>query len=447
MLDLPKEFLSRMENMLGDGYDGFIKSYAKESLRSLRINTLKTDGEAVKKAFSLTPVDWRKDGYYYDEEQRPGKSVMHEFGAFYIQEASAMAVVENLDVKEGDIVLDLCAAPGGKSTQIACALNSTGLLISNEIISSRAKILSQNVERCGVRNCVVINESPKTLSQRFCGIFDKILVDAPCSGEGMFRKNPSAIEEWSIDNVRLCKERQLDILDDAVKMLKSGGRIVYSTCTFSKQENEEVIDEFLSKYPQFEVAPAKYQFCNGFAIDGGLHNDSLALTQRIFPHEFNGEGHFFAVLQDVSEECKIKYSVQRTKISQSQIKIFNDWQKENLNTEFVANLAFGNSLYSIPDCVPSLDKLKVERAGLHLGSIIKDRFEPSHSLALALKPQQAKRTIQLNEKDALKFIGGEALPFDGEKGWTLAVYEGLTAGWCKCDGNYAKNHYPKGLRK
>lgn len=447
MLDLPKEFSARMKRMLGDEFEEFFKSFDNDKFQALRINTLKSDGEVVKREFLLRPVEWCGQGYYFNGYERPGKNVLHEGGAYYIQEPSAMAVAENLDVKEGETVLDLCAAPGGKSTQIACLLGGKGLLVANEIIPSRAKILSQNIERFGVKNCVVLNESPKSLAQRFVGIFDKILVDAPCSGEGMFRKNPLAIEEWSEDNVRLCKARQLDILDEAVKMLKSGGRIVYSTCTFSKDENEEVIDEFLSKYPDFDVIPSKYEFCKGFSIDGGKRNEQLALTNRIFPHKFDGEGHFFAILQRNGKCEEVKYSLQPSKISQSQVKSFNDWKRENLLTDVVVDLAFGDNLYSMPKGTPRLDRLKVERAGLHLGAVVRNRFEPSHSLALALKPTEAKRIINLSQEEAIKYIEGQTLPCDGEKGWALAVYEGITLGWCKCDGTYAKNHYPKGLRK
>ena len=447
MLDLPKEFSARMKDMLKDEFDDFIASFDKDKFQALRINTLKTDGEAVKKAFSLRLVDWCEQGYYFDGEQRPGKSVLHEGGAYYIQEPSAMSVAENLDIQDGDIVLDLCAAPGGKSTQIACALNSSGLLVSNEIIPSRAKILSQNIERLGIKNCIVLNESPASLAERFIGIFDKVLVDAPCSGEGMFRKNSLAIDEWSEDNVRLCKARQLDILDSAVKMLRSGGRIVYSTCTFSMQENEEVIDEFLDKYPEFEVVPSKYNFCKGYAIENGKHNAMLRLTNRIFPHKFDGEGHFFAILQHKGENENVRYSLQQPKISQSQVKIFGEWQKENLNTDLTANLAFGDNLYAMTNKTPRLDRLKVERVGLHLGIVVKNRFEPSHSLALALKPCEAKRVLDLSEEEAIKYIGGQTLTCEKEKGWTLAVYNGISLGWCKSDGTYAKNHYPKGLRR
>ncbi|MDE6189256.1 MAG: RsmF rRNA methyltransferase first C-terminal domain-containing protein, partial [Clostridia bacterium] len=372
---------------------------------------------------------------------------LHEGGAYYIQEPSAMAVVENLKIEEGDMVLDLCAAPGGKSTQIAAKLNSTGLLIANEIIPSRAKILSQNIERMGVKNCIVLNESPKSLADRFCGIFDKILVDAPCSGEGMFRKNPSAIDEWSEDNVAACKQRQLDILEQAATMLKSGGRMVYSTCTFSLEENEEVIDEFLSRHEDFEVAPPVFEFCKGFPIKGGTRNEELALTNRIFPHKFVGEGHYFAVLQRKGSLEKKSYSRQSPKISPAQVKIFDDWQRQNLNIQFAANLSFGDNLYAMPEGTPKLNGLKVERAGLHLGLILKNRFEPSHSLALALNTSQAKRSLNLTQEEAVKYIGGQTLEREGEKGWSLAAYDGITLGWCKLDGIYAKNHYPKGLRR
>ena len=447
MIELPQEFLARMKDMLGDKFDDFLSSYEKDKISALRINTLKTDGEAVKSAFALKPVPWCEQGYYYPADARPGKHVLHEAGAYYIQEPSAMAVVENLDVQEGDTILDLCSAPGGKSTQIASKLNGTGLLVANEIIPSRAKILSQNIERMGIVNCVVLNESPQSLARRFCGIFDKILVDAPCSGEGMFRKNQLAIDEWSLSNVIACKQRQLDILECAVTMLKSGGAIVYSTCTFSMEEDEQVVDEFLARHEDFEVASPEYQFCNGFAIEGGSRNEELKRTGRIFPHLYEGEGHFFAVLKHKADGQERRYSEQSPKISPAQMRIFDEWKKQNLNIDATANLAFGDNLYAMAKGTPRLDGLKVERAGLHLGSVVKNRFEPSHSLALALKPCQSQRSIKLSLDDAVRYISGQTLEYEGEKGWAVATYADVTLGWCKCDGVYAKNHYPKGLRR
>ena len=436
-----------MENMLGDEYADFLASYEKDKIQGLRINTLKSDGSAVFDEFDLKPVDWCDSGYYFNGDDRPGKSVLHEGGAFYIQEPSAMTAVESMDIQKGDKVLDLCAAPGGKSSQIACKLQGSGLLVSNEIIPSRAKILSQNVERMGVRNCVVLNESPDSLSRRLKGVFDKILVDAPCSGEGMFRKNALAIDEWSLANVENCKQRQLDILECAVKMLKAGGVIVYSTCTFSKQENEEVIDEFLQNNSDFQVVDSKFKFCSGYALDGSKFNDKLVRTNRIFPHKFEGEGHFFAVLKSNDEISDSKYALQSSKVDVKAVKEFKAWQNENLNIELDANLSFGQALYCMPGGTPRLDGLKVERVGLQLGEYKKNRFEPSHALAMALKDSDVKRVLSLTKQDAEKYLSGQTLDASGNRGWALATYRGVSLGWCKCDGEYAKNHYPKGLRK
>ncbi len=447
MQKLPQEFLSRMEIMLGDEYAEFLQSYGKDKIQGLRINSLKCDGKAVFDEFDLRPIAWCDSGYYFNGDDRPGKSVLHEGGAFYIQEPSAMAVVESMDVREGDTVLDLCAAPGGKSSQIACKLQGSGLLISNEIIPSRAKILSQNIERMGVRNCVVLNQSPSDLAKRLKGVFDRILVDAPCSGEGMFRKNPLAVDEWSPANVENCKQRQLDILDSAVEMLKDGGVIVYSTCTFSKQENEEVIDEFLQKYEDFEVAESKFKFCDGYNLEGSKYNDELVKTNRIFPHKFEGEGHFFAVLKNSRETVKSKYSLQQSKADLKAVKEYKVWQKENLIVEFDANLSFGQTLYAMPDGTPRLDGFKVERVGLQLGQYLKNRFEPSHALAMAIGESEVKRVLPLDKQEAEKYLSGQTLDANGIKGWALATYNGVSLGWCKCDGAYAKNHYPKGLRK
>ncbi len=446
MLNLPEDFLDRMKSLLKDEYDDFVREYSKDRHQGLRINTLKSDFDSIKDEFDLRAIPWCENGYYYEESQRPGKSVLHEGGAFYIQEPSAMAVAENLDIQEGDFVLDLCSAPGGKASQIAAKLKGKGLLIANEIIPSRAKILSQNIERMGIRNCVVMNESPQRLQEKYVGIFDKILVDAPCSGEGMFRKNETAIEEWSLENVRLCRQRQLDILDCAARLLKDGGRIVYSTCTFSQEENEEVIDEFLTKYKEFEVVPSVYKFEKGIAFDKAKNKSMLEMTNRIFPHKVEGEGHFFAVLQHKGEKSQTKYRLQSSNTDKKLIKEYELWQKQNLNVEFSPDLMFGQKLYSLPKGTPDFDRMKVERAGLGLGEFKKDRFEPAHSLAMALRPCEAKNVLSVDMENAKRYILGEMLECD-IKGWAIVKYKGVSLGWCKCDGMYAKNHYPKGLRK
>jgi len=220
-------------------------------------------------------------------------------------------------------VLDLCAAPGGKSTQIACKLAGKGLLVSNELIPSRAKILSQNIERMGIGNCIVLNERPDVLAGRFAKAFDKILVDAPCSGEGMFRKNAVAVDEWSQEAVINCKARQIEILDHVANMLKNGGTLTNSTCTYSKEENEEVIDSFLSRHDRFRVVASAYKFDSGIPIDGGSRNGEITLCNRVYPHKVGGEGHFFAVLQSDGEKLPSDYSEQIPSIDAKALKEWN----------------------------------------------------------------------------------------------------------------------------
>lgn len=273
---LPQDFLERMEKMLGQEYPAFLAGYEKEPKHSLRMNPLKgTDKTAYAWCPFLTgQVEWEPNGYYYENDAQPGKHPYHEAGLYYIQEASAMAPVRLLKAEPGERILDLCAAPGGKTTQIAADMQGQGLLVCNEIHPARAKILSENVERMGIANALVLNETPSRLAERFEEYFDRILVDAPCSGEGMFRKNESACQEWSLDNVTLCAARQDEILDMAAGMLRPGGRLVYSTCTFSEEENEGSIHRFVERHPEFLISE----------------------TIRLWPHKVNGEGHFAAVL-------------------------------------------------------------------------------------------------------------------------------------------------------
>lgn len=288
---LPPDFLWRMKEQLGDEFEDFYACYQGEPYRALRLNPLKGDRAEMLKRFCnregsfaedfhLTPVSWEETGFYYEAKDSPGKSPYHDAGVYYIQEPSAMYPATRLDVDESGLkVLDLCAAPGGKSTQIAAKMNGQGILFSNEIHPVRARILSENIERMGIRNALVLNETPERLAERFPCYFDRILVDAPCSGEGMFQKNEIAVSEWSLENVELCARRQTEILKSASKMLAFGGRMVYSTCTFSKEENESVIEEFLGRHPEFALIEAK----------------------RLYPHRIKGEGHFAAVLEKRSE--------------------------------------------------------------------------------------------------------------------------------------------------
>jgi NOL1/NOP2/fmu family ribosome biogenesis protein/23S rRNA U2552 (ribose-2'-O)-methylase RlmE/FtsJ len=332
----------------------------------------------------------------------------------------------HIEAKPGERILDLCAAPGGKTTQIAAGMQGEGLLISNEIHTARAKILAENVERMGIRNAIVTNESPDRLAGLFLNYFDKIMVDAPCSGEGMFRKTPEARDEWSVENVMLCAKRQLEILNCAAEMLKAGGRIVYSTCTFSKEENEDVIEAFCEGHEEFQ----------------------LITKGRLFPHKVQGEGHFYAVLE--KQGTLQKSDVQKKEVSFKGYKDCEEFIKQNIRCPLYGTVVnFGDTLNLLPPGAPSLQGMKVLRAGLQLGTLKKNRFEPSHALALALRPDEVMHVVNLSidSPEIYDFINGETFEYQGEKGWYLICVEGYSIGWGKLAGGVMKNHYPKGLRK
>ena len=455
---LPHDFLERMQKLLGNEYEEFLAGYEQENRHSLRLNPLKYMGAESLLPFPVSPILWEKNGYYYEEDAQPGKHPYHEAGLYYIQEASAMAPVHYLDPKPGEKILDLCAAPGGKSTQIAAAMQGDGLLICNEIHPARAKILSENVERMGIRNALVVNETPDKLAERFEAYFDRILVDAPCSGEGMFRKNQDACEEWSLENVKHCAERQAQILNAAAGMLKPGGRLVYSTCTFSPEENEGSICHFLQTHPEFTILPAeKMEGMTGGRADWMSADESveeIENTIRLWPHKLSGEGHYLAVLVKEGQAAEgyqgfCRYGIENG-IREKDCGEFLKFQQEYLKCHLSGiYLRFGDQLYLAPESIPSLQKMKVLRAGLHLGTVKKDRFEPSHALALALKPQDVKNTVDFTADDpkVRSYLSGMTLQLEGEKGWYLVTVDGLSIGWGKLAGGILKNHYPRGLRK
>lgn len=480
-MNLPQDFTKRMQDLLDEEYEAFIQSYDRESFGGLRANTLKIKYEDFegRMPFTLTPVPWCKTGFYYEKDERPGKHVYHEMGLYYMQEPSAMSVAELAEVKPGERVLDLCAAPGGKSTQLAAAMQGEGILVSNEIHPARCKILSQNIERMGIRNAVVTNETPQGLAVHFMNWFDCIVVDAPCSGEGMFRKDEEAVNQWSLENVEMCAKRQDEILDEAVKMLASGGRIVYSTCTFAPAEDEECVHRFLERHPDFAVVKGKgYE---GFAQGNPAwaeDDERVKETHRLWPHKISGEGHFAALLvhngeklQEVRELAQVKdeqlhsmnaksavasatnaknKSKKTAKVlDREQEQLYADFIKDALTEEPVGEkVLFGEALYLMP-CEINLKGLKVLRPGLHLGTFEKKRFEPSHSLALALKPRDVKRSHNLTSADGdpERYLRGESLVTDAGKGWTLVCVDGYSAGWGKVSNGMLKNHYPKGLRR
>lgn len=454
---LPQAFTDRMRDMLQGEYEDFIKSYDEPKKQALRLNPLKGDGGRFLELcpFALTRVPWIEDGYYYEESDRPGKHPYHEAGVYYIQEASAMVPVTFLEAKPGERILDLCAAPGGKSTQIASAMKGQGILVCNEIHPARAKILSENIERMGVRNAIVVSHTPDELAEHFEGYFDRILVDAPCSGEGMFRKNEDACMEWSPENVEMCGLRQDEILDAAAEMLCGGGRLVYSTCTFAPCENEGSISRFLKRHPEFQILPVakSEEMSAGNPMWAKEDVPGIENTVRIWPHKAKGEGHYAAVLQKAGVNDGMQRSSRygfEKELSLKECQEYISFQKEYLKANLQGvTIKFGDQLYLLPKQAPALRGLKVLRPGLHLGTMKKNRFEPSHALALTLRAEEVTQSMEIKSDDMQMkaYLSGQTFPAAEKSGWCLITTDGYSIGWGKAAGGILKNHYPKGLRK
>ena len=429
---LPEAFLNRIQQQLGQEYPDFLRSLERPRAVALRFNPLK--GEQPQLPFVGEPVPWEPNGYYYDPESRPGLHPYHEAGVYYLQEASAMAPVALLDPRPGEWICDLCSAPGGKTTQIAGRMAGEGFLLCNEINPKRAKILSRNIERMGIGNALVTNEHPEKLAKRLAGAFDRVLIDAPCSGEGMFRKEEAAVTDWSEETVAMCARRQKEILHSGAALVRPGGRLVYSTCTFAPAENEQAIGDFLAEHPEFEPETVEAPWF----VPG--ENGSF----RMWPHKLLGEGHFAAVLR--------RKGMDEREIPQEEPgeKLPKEWLAfaKELDITLPAGkcLRFGQSLYWVPEGMPKLNGLKVERPGLELGIVKKDRFEPAHALALWLRSCRNMETYTANSRETAAYMHGDVIP-SGHKGWCLVTVDGYSIGWGKGDGTVLKNHYPKGLRR
>jgi NOL1/NOP2/sun family putative RNA methylase len=434
MVELPQQFLTRMRKQLGGEFESFLKSFNNPVTKGIRVNTLKITKEEFLKIspFALEEIPWEPNGFYADGESL-GKTVLHAAGAYYVQEPSAMCAVPNLNIEGEERVLDLCAAPGGKITQIAAQMNGRGILIANEIISSRFQILKSNLERLGVKNVTALNMSPENLSKIFEGYFDKILVDAPCSGEGMFKKEPNAIPEWSPENVAICAARQREILSCADKMLGTGGKIVYSTCTFAPDEDFLQIENFLNEHKNYTLSEQKI----------------------LYPHKVKGEGHFCAVLCKEKGEERADLRTINTQISSKKdreiIEKYREWESETLTCSldnlYISDGFLYSSYNNAPDIASYLPH-STNTAGVLLGHLSADgkRFEPSHRLAMCLKCDEVKH-IEVDENTALKYLRG--ITFDcseREKGWRVVSFNNLPLGWCKCVNGTIKNHLPKGVR-
>jgi len=429
----PTGFEEKYQRLLGKEAASFFSTFDQEPISAFRTNPLK-EGRVT---FS-NPIPGTKWGHY---GKVSGKSSEHVTGLIYSQEPAAQMVAQVAHPHEGMRVLDLAAAPGGKSTHLLSYLNNTGLLVSNEINNKRSKILVENIERFGARNVLVTNESAERLAKVFSSFFDLIVLDAPCSGEGMFRKQPDAMDYWSLDYPAQCAALQREILEDAVKMLANGGELVYSTCTWAPEENEEIVAWLLDEFPLELVDIPK--------LNGMTSGIDYPETARMYPHHFKGEGQFVAKFRLVGEHKLPKLKPVRSNLTADQRSLWQTFQNEHLKVELKGDLqTFGDQLYLLPLGLPDLSKIKIARNGLHLGTFKKKRFEPSFALGLALQPSEVKNKLELSQQDFEVYVGGETLQIKESlpNGWYQLLIHGNGLGFAKLANQTLKNYFPKGLR-
>ncbi len=460
-MTLPKLFEERMKVLLQEEYKDYVKCFEEKHYSGIRINTLKISPEEFEAVspFEIHRIPWIPNGYYYDGKDQPARHPYYYAGLYYIQEPSAMTPASLLPVRPGDRVLDLCAAPGGKSTELAARLNGEGVLVANDISNSRAKALLKNLELFGVSNAVVVSEEPSKLAKYFEGYFDKILVDAPCSGEGMFRKSPSVMKNWEQYGVDYYNRLQKDIILSAARMLKPGGRMLYSTCTFSPEEDEGTVAFLLEQCPGFRVVnPVEGRGMGKVSYDGFAPGrpewvngpEELKDCIRLWPHRIKGEGHFIALLEkDAAQPFADTVYGRRNKGCIS-----------GEAEEFLGRLGIPidrsdievreDRLYLTPKELPDLKGLRVMRQGLFLGEMRKNRFEPSQALACALKSKEYDRVIDLSSDhpDTVRYLKCETIDVSGDyrDGWHLVCTDGHPLGWGKLSGGTLKNKYLPGWR-
>lgn len=453
---LPEAFLSRMKRMLGEEFPAFSDSYTYHRQQGLRTNTQKItpDELAEKLPFPVTPIPWTSHGFYYPEDARPAQHPFYACGLYYLQEPSAMTPASLLPINPGDYVLDLCAAPGGKATELGAKLQGNGLLVANDISNSRAKALLRNIELFGITNSIITTETPARLSGFFPEFFNKILVDAPCSGEGMFRKEPAVAAAWNEEKPLQCAKLQREIVSRAIEMLMPGGLLLYSTCTFAPVENEGTISYILEQYPEMDLLPlpAHESFDSGNPAWGN-GDDRLKHTIRIWPHHSRGEGHFLALLQKKGTPVQPVQSC-RGNIKRDEKNIMEDffqdflcpipWERMEVRQQKV---------YVLPPLSADVRGIHFLRNGLYLGDLKKNRFEPAHQLALAIHASDYKYCIHLSPDDERisRYLRGETLLIDAKeaarpKGWQLLCVDEYPLGWGKLTGRILKNKYPSGWR-
>lgn len=452
MIKLPEAFENRMKEILGEEFIDYKKSLQDEPIKAFRVNTEKISlDEFVKiNPFNCSKIPYVENGFYLHGE-KIGNHPYHHAGMVYVQEPGAMMPAECVDIKEDWKILDMCAAPGGKSTQLKNKIGEKGLLVSNEIIPSRCKILTGNIERLGLKNCITTCMDTRRLADIFPNTFDLIMVDAPCSGEGMFRKEEQSISEWSEENVKKCALRQSEILENAVTCLKNGGYIIYATCTFSLEENEMVVDRFLQEHPEFEIVPVrdvvKENTTDGIMFDG-CEYENISFARRFYPHKNKGEGQFAAVLKNTLPytESSVKKKQQKQKNEKIDPIIFDflDDTLESYNKNAV-RMYNGKPVYLENDI--TIDKGVAFSCGITIGEIKKNYVLPHHQFFMAMgKDFKRKIELSVDSDDINRYLRGEEINADCEKGWAVVTVDGCSVGGAKVGGGKGKNHYPKGLR-
>lgn len=456
-MDFPARFIDRMTTLLGGDATAFFDGYVQPLRRGLRVNTLKCSTARFRELFTqpLTPSPFAPQAFYLDAPHKAGADPLHHAGAYYMQEPSAASAVTVLAPQLHEYILDLCAAPGGKSTQIAAALQGTGLLWCNEYVRARAQVLLQNLERCGVRNAVVSCGDTKPLCEQLEGCFDAVLADVPCSGEGMFRKEEVALTQWSEALVAECAARGADILHNASLAVRAGGRIVYSTCTFAPEENEIQIARFLATHPDFELVDTGVSFGRAGLPAVSLlpfapNIDTALVTERcrrIFPAD-GGEGHFIALLRKRGNELRRSFAPSKTKPDPATAltqMLWNDCFSAPPTGQLVR---FGDTVRLLPDAIPAVRGVAVSAAGVPVGTLAKNRIEPHHALFASCRASECRRTVDLPLDDprVTAFLHGEEIEVDCDKGFAAVLIAGVPVSFGKVSGGTLKNRYPKGLR-
>ena len=457
-MNLPVAFTDKMKLLLGEEYEDYIKCYDEGRLYGLRVNTKKITVEEFKKIcpFDIRPIPWIENGFYYDGDKvQAAKHPYYFAGLYYLQEPSAMTPANRLPVEPGDKVLDVCAAPGGKATELGAKLQGQGVLVANDISNSRAKGLLKNIEVFGIGNVLVLSEEPGKIEDYFPEYFDKILIDASCSGEGMFRKDKKMVKAWEEHGPEFFAKIQRSIVTQAARMLKPGGMILYSTCTFDPEENEGTIEYLMEQYPEFiikDIVPYE-GFAPGKPEVTESKSEDFKKTVRIWPHKLQGEGHYVALLQkgEPVDNVNVKESKGRAKkVPEEILEFFKevDWEMDWGRLEI-----YSEKVYYMPAGIPDVKGIRFLRTGLYLGDLKKNRFEPSQSLAMCLKKEEYKNTVNLlvDDERVIKYLKGETIDVDDivstkTKGWQLVLVDGYPLGWGKLANGTLKNKYLPGWR-